>query len=57
MGKEIFTFGDIEIQTNKFYRHKRPAPLRDIDIEKALVSNKISSSKKTCKYFIGLFVL
>ena len=53
MGKEIFTFGDIEIQTNKFYRHERPAPLRDIDIEKALVSNKISSSKKTCKYFIG----
>ena len=45
MGKEILTFDDIEIQTNKFYRHKRPVPLRDIDIEKALLSNKISSGK------------
>ena len=24
MGKEILTFGDIEIQKNKFYRHKSP---------------------------------
>ena len=24
MGKEILTFGDIEIEKNKFYRHKTP---------------------------------
>ena len=49
MGKEIFTFGDIEIQKNKFYRHKSPVPQRDLDIEKVLVSNKISFGNKTIK--------
>ena len=24
MGKEILTFGDIEIEKNRFYRHKTP---------------------------------
>ena len=24
MGKEILTFGDIGIEKNKFYQHKRP---------------------------------
>ena len=32
MGTEISTFGSIEIKKNRFYRHKRPAPPRDIDI-------------------------
>ena len=53
MGKEILTFGDIEIEKSKFYRHKSPVPLRDIDIEKVLVSNKISFGEKNYKYFIG----
>ena len=41
MGKEILTFRDIEIEENKFYRRKTPILLRDVDIEKVLVSNKI----------------
>ena len=53
MGKEILTFGDIEIEKNKFYRHKSPLPLRDTDIEKVLVSNKISFGVKNYKHFIG----
>ena len=53
MGKEILTFGDIEIEKNKFYRHKTPILLRDVDIEKVLVSNKISCGEKNYKYFIG----
>ena len=53
MGKEILSFGDIEHQKNKFYYYKSPVPLRDIDIEKVLVSNKISSGEKNYKYFIG----
>ena len=28
MGKEILTFGDIEIEKNKFCRHKSPIFLR-----------------------------
>ena len=53
MGKEILTFGDIEIEKNKFYHHKTPVPLRDVDIEKVLVSNKISFGEENYKYFIG----
>ena len=46
MGKEILTFGNIEIKKNKFYRHKTPIFLEDADIEKVLVSNKISFVEK-----------
>ena len=46
MGKEILTFGDIEIQTKIFYCHKNPVPLRDVYIEKGLVSYKISFREK-----------
>ena len=46
MGKEILTFGNTEIEKNKFYHHKSPVPLRDVDIEKVLVSNKIYFGEK-----------
>ena len=46
MNKEILTFSNIEIEKNKFYRHKTPIFLRDVDIEKVLVSNKISFGEK-----------
>ena len=45
MGKEILMFGDIEIE--KIYRHENPIFLKDADIEKVLVSKKISSVEKT----------
>ena len=47
MSKEIFTFSNIEIEKNKFYRHKTPTFLGDVDTEKVLVSNKISFGEKT----------
>ena len=53
MGKEILTFGDIEIEKNKFYRHKSAIFLKDVDIDKVLVSNKISFAEKNYKCFIG----
>ena len=46
MGKEILTFGNIEIEKNKFYRHKTPILLEDVDIEIVIVSNKISFGEK-----------
>ena len=46
MGKEILTFGDIEIE-------KTPIFLGDVGIEKVLVLNKIYFGEKNCKYFIG----
>ena len=42
MGKELLTSGDIEIAENKFYHYKSLFRLRDVDIEKVLVSHKIS---------------
>ena len=54
MSKEILTFGDIEIEKKKkIYCHMTPIFLKDIDIEKVLVSNKISFGEKNYKYFIG----
>ena len=52
MGKEILTFGDIKIEENKFYLTNAPVFLKDVDIEKVLVSNKISFGEKSYKYFI-----
>ena len=46
-------FGDIEVEKNKFYCIKIPVLLRNVDIEKVLVSNKISFGVKYYKYFIG----
>ena len=46
MGKEILMFGNIEIEKNKFYHNKISLPLKDIDIEKVIVPNKISFGEK-----------
>ena len=42
----MLTFGDIEIEKQKIYRYKTPIFLKDVDIEKVLVSKKISSREK-----------
>ena len=47
MSKDILTFGDIEIEKNKFYRYKNSIfSKKDVDTEKVLVSNKISFGAK-----------
>ena len=51
MGKEILTFGNIAIEKNISYRHKNPLLEEgkeggEVDIEKVLVSNKISFDEK-----------
>ena len=53
MGKEILTFGDIEIEKDKFYYYKTPIFLDDVNINNILVSNKIFSDEKNYKYFTG----
>ena len=47
MDKEILTFGDIEVEKNKFYHDKSSIFLKDVDIEKVLVSSKIFSGEET----------
>ena len=51
--KNIIKFRDIEIKKQKFYQHKEPVSIKDIDINKITVSNKVSFSKKGFKYFIS----
>ena len=46
MCKEISKFGVIEIKKHKFYWHKSLIFVKDVDINNALVSNKISSGEK-----------
>ena len=53
MVKETLRFGNIEIKKSIFHRYKSPIFKKDVDIEKVSVYNKISSSGKSYKYFIG----
>ena len=46
-------FGDIEIEKQKIHHHRRPVSMKNIDITKIVVSNKVSLGKKGFKYFIG----
>ena len=39
-------FGDIGIEKNKFYYYKSPSFLKDVDIEKVLVSSNIYFGEK-----------
>ena len=49
----IIKFVDIEIEKQKFYQHKESILIKNIDINKIVVSNKVSFGKKRSKYLIG----
>ena len=53
MEKTIIKFGDIEIQKQKFHQQKGLISIKNIDIDKILVSNKVPFGKKGFRYFIG----
>ena len=53
MGKKDWRFGDIETERYKSFHFKSPISKEDMDIEKVLVSKKISSDEKNYEYFIG----
>ena len=42
MEKTIIRLGDNEIGKQKFHQHKRPISIKNININKILVSNKAS---------------
>ena len=50
-------FWDIEIEKNKFYFHKTPIFLKDVDIVKVLVSNKISSGEKNYIFLVTCIMI
>ena len=53
MDKKVIKSGDTEIEKHKFHQHKNPILRNDIDINKIVVSNKVSFGKKGFKYSIG----
>ena len=46
MEKTIIKFGDIEIEKQKFNQIKKPNSMKNIDINKIVVSNKVYFTKK-----------
>ena len=53
MEKTIIKFDDVEIQKQKFHQHKGPISIKNVDIDKIVVSYQVSFGKKGFKYFIG----
>ena len=54
MEKTVIKFGDIEIEKQKFHQNKIPTSIKNVDINKIVVSNRVSfGKKKRFKYFIG----
>ena len=50
---KFLKFGDIEIQKQKFHQDKGPISIKNIDINKIVVSNMVSFGKKRVKYSTG----
>ena len=46
MEKAIIKFDDIEIQKQKFHQHKGPISIKNVDIDKIAVSDKVPFGKK-----------
>ena len=51
MGKEIITFGDIEVEKHKFHQRKSPISIYDLNFYRTVACNKILFSKIGFKYF------
>ena len=47
--KTVITFGRIKIQKQKFEQHKRTTSIENVEIDKIVVSNKVSFGKQGFK--------
>ena len=50
--EKVIKFCDIKVLKQIFHQDKEPISIKNIDINKIVVSNKIFCSKKRYKYFI-----
>ena len=55
--EKVLKFGDIEIEKQKFHKHKEPISIKIIDINKITVSNKISFGKKDLNILLATRML
>ena len=56
MSKDVLPFWNIETEKNKFHHNNTPILLKHVNIEKVLVSSKISFGEKDYKYLIGHYI-
>ena len=52
MEKAILKFDDTKVPKQKFRQYKRPISIKNADIDKIVVSNKVPFGKKRFKGFI-----
>ena len=50
--KKVKRFGDTEIEKHKFHQHKNPVSINNININKKVLSNKVSFCKKGFKFLL-----
>ena len=53
MNKKIIKFDDTQIEKYKFQQYKSPFLMDNIDVNKIVLSNKISFGRNDFKYFIS----
>ena len=53
MNKKIIKFEDTEIEEYILHQNENPILINNIDINKIMLSNKLSFGKQGFKYFIG----
>ena len=54
MDKEIIKFDDTEIEKYKSHHCKRPISINNIDVNKIVISNKISLGKEDFNYLLTI---
>lgn len=50
--KEFLVFGENVVDKRKCHHFKYPIDTNNVEINRVLISNKVSSSKKDYKYFL-----
>ena len=53
MSELLLKFGKNEIIKKSFCKSMSPINVNKVDVNKIIMSNKVSYDKKGCKYFIG----
>ena len=46
-------FGDIEVSKKEIYENKKGINLKDIIVDKIVISNKVKGNNETVKYYVG----
>ena len=53
MNKDIITFSNTDIEKRKFHYSKYPINIKNVDVDKIIISDIVFLGKKYLQYFIG----